>query len=377
MWQAMIEWFNGLHFLYPGWLWTWPVALMAVGLLIKVNRLRSLAQLPEISGSRAYRHPRLSLLRQLHIQVSGHKTRRGIFSRWVQYALVLLCVHVALAHPYRLGQQFPAPAEYRDTIFVIDTSISMLLRDYLVAGERTDRVTILKSVLNHFVEQLSGNRIGLIAFSEQAYTLVPLTADYALLKARVRHLEPATLTGRTSNVGKALLYTLQQYSLQQAPQAKSSKQAHKPVLVLITDVNRSDREIDPRAVADYLQQQGYPLYTIGIGASSEEAQQQGYANLLYQPTNFSLLEAIAERGGGRFYWASNVDNLQEAVKAIQSAERMQVNAEPRYVMIPLYQWPLLATLFYLVLMSVFRLWRPRNRLSDLKTSLLEQGNHAG
>ena len=352
MWQATVAWLNAVQYQYPGWLWAWPLSVIVVALLIRADRLRSLAQFPEFFGQPCYRHPALGLLRRLHAGSRGQNNARGKLLRWAGYGLVLLCVHVAMAHPYRLGKQLPSPPEYRDTIFVIDTSVSMMMRDYLVAGERIERMTILKSVLRHFIEQLTGNRIGLTVFSEQAYTLLPLTADYDLLKTMVSHLQPATLTGRTINLGNALLYTLQQLQ-----QANSDTSQVKPLLVLISSVNRSAREVDPRAVAAYLRQQGYSLYTIGIGASSEQAQENTHAGLLYRPANFTLLEEIADSGGGRFYWASNVDNLQAAVKAIQSAERRQIKQAPRFVKLPLYQWPLLAAIVCLFLMFAIRFRR--------------------
>jgi len=353
MWQSMIEFLHSIHFQHPGWLWAWSLSLLGIGLLLRSQRLVSLAQLPEWAGARRYRHPRLSILRRLYGQQVAKQVARGAWRRWSHYALLLLCIHAALAQPYRLGQQLPAPPEYRDTLFVIDTSISMVLRDYLVAGNRTDRMTILKSVLTHFIEQLNGNRIGLIAFSEQPYTLAPITADYTLLKSLVRRLEPAVLTGRTTDVSKALLYTLQQLQ-----QSENVDPQQKPALVLITDVNRTYRDLDPRAIAAYLLTQGYRLHTVGIGASSHEAQERDSMGLIYQPANFALLESIAESGGGRFYWADNVNSLQAAIQAIQSAERRQVKAEPRYVRLPLYQWPLLAGLTWILMLQ---LWTSRAR----------------
>lgn len=339
--------FSDIHFLHPGWLWAWPLSLLAVGLLLRGRRLLSLSRLPEWIGARRYRHPRLVVLRQLYGRQQAKQATAGAWRRWSQYVVLLLCLHVALAQPYRLGQQLPTPPEYRDTLFVIDTSISMVLRDYLVDDERMARMTILKSVLTHFIEQLKGNRIGLIVFSEQAYTLAPLTADYGLLKSQVRRLEPAVLTGRTADVSKALLYTLQQ--LQRTDRDNTD---HKPVLVLITDINRPYRDLDPRAIAAWLHSQDYRLHTVGIGAASLEAGEGGAGGLVYQPANFALLASMAEGGGGHFYWADNASSLQAAIAAIQSAERRQVRAEPRYVVIPLYQWPLLAGLSWMLLLQL-------------------------
>jgi len=347
MWHSLAGYVGSIHYLHPGWLWCWPLSAITAGLLLRAHRIAPLSRLPALLGTRPYRHPRLNALRQLHGGLRGQRSGYGPARQWAHYALFLLCAHLALAHPYRLGAQLPTPPEYRDTLFLIDTSISMELRDYLIAGKRVERMTILKGVLTHFIDQLRGNRIGLIAFSAQPYTLAPLSADYALLKARVRRLRPAALTGRSSDLGKALLYTLQQLQRRRAAPG-----APKPALVLLTDVNRTERDVDPRAVAAYLHRQGYRLYTIGIGAASYAAGEKETAGLIYQPANFALLRAIAERGGGHFYWADSVASLQAAVHAIQSAERRPIRATPRYISRPLYQWPLLAGLVWLALLQL-------------------------
>ena len=354
MWQTVDGFLRQIHFQYPLWMWSWPLVSLAVAYLLYGHRLRPLTRVPDLHASDTYRHPRMKILRRLHARAVEQQLAHGLFRRWAVYAVLLWCLFVALAQPYRLGARVPPPPQYRDTVFIIDTSISMELRDYLAGNKRVDRMTILKSVLTHFIEQLKGNRIGLIVFSEHAYTLVPLTADYALLKTEVRRLQPAVLTGRTSNPGLALLYTL--HRLQQTGLAR---QAHKPVLVLISDVDRANRNVDPRAVAAYLHEQGYRLHTIAIGASSYAARQKRVAGLLYQPANFALLQAIARRGGGRFYWANNVTSLGAAIRSIQSVERRPERAEPRHVTISLYQWPLLAGLLWIMAVQLWSGTRKR------------------
>jgi len=264
--DAGLPFLQSIHFMHSEWLWAWIPSMLVVTLLIRCQCLGTVSRIPPVSGSKVYRHPRYRLLHRLHVRkTKQHKTATSL-SRWTVYILLLACFHLSLAHPYKLGRELPRPPEYRDTLFIVDTSISMMLRDYLIGGERVDRMTILKSVLTTFIDGLQGNRIGLIIFSEQPYTLVPLTADYALLKSRVRRLEPAVLTGNTSNLGRALIYTLQKLKDSDAWYA-----AQKPALILITDVNRSARDLDPAAVANYLHEQGFRLHTIGIGTSIKKS----------------------------------------------------------------------------------------------------------
>lgn len=345
-WQALVQSLQDIHLLHPGWLWAWVPSVLAIGLLLRANRLFPPAQLPGGIAAQTYRHPRLATLRRL-FEAGDRTERRGSPRALAHYAILLLCMHTALAQPYRLGEQLPTPPEYRDTVFVVDTSVTMILRDYLVGEERVDRMSILKGVLTRFVEQLQGNRIGLIAFSTRPYTLAPLTADPNLLTSMIARLEPAVLTGRTTDVGKALLYTLQQ--LQRADDGEAGP---KPVVVLVSDVNRSPRHLDPREVAAHMNAQGFRMHTIGIGAATQEAREDLPVGLIYQPANFRLLRSIAEAGGGAFHWADSADSLQAAVDAIQSAERRAVEVEPRHVSIPLYQWPLLAGLLWLSLLQL-------------------------
>jgi len=281
--------------------------------------------------------------------------KRNMLKRWLSYAVFFLGIHLALSQPYYPGRQLPTPPEYRDTIFMVDTSISMVLRDYLVGEKRVDRMTMMKSVLGLFIDQLNGNRIGLIAYSEEAYTLAPLTSDYPLLKSMMRRLEPAVLTGRTSNPGKAMLYAMQKIDADSEQDTE-----HKPVLVLVTDVNRPDRTLDPRVIAEHISNRGYRLHVIGIGAASYDAKESKYSGLIFHPANIKLLKSIADKGRGQFYWADNARNLQDAMKAIQSAEKRKVDVTPQYIKLPLYHWPILASLIWII---TLQLWPIKGRHS--------------
>lgn len=353
MWRWFGEYLGTIHFLHPGWLWGWPFALIVIGFLVWTRRLRSLARAPLPAGEAVYRHPRSGLLRALQ-GAEVAPAAGGPLRRWLHYAAFSLCVCAALAQPYRNGAPLPVPTGHRDTLFLVDTSLNMSLRDYLSEGRRVSRMSIVKSMLAHFIgsgRERPGNRIGLIVFSERAYTLVPLTADRALLKSMLRFLEPAVLTGRTTNLGEALLYTLRQLQRGAAP-----ADAPKPALVLISGVNWTYRDVDPRAVAGYLHARGYRLYAVAIGAPSAAAGQSKAAGLIYEPANFTLMKSLAARGGGRFYEVDSARSLAAAVRSIQAAERhrqREVRAEPRYARVPLYQWPLSAGLLWLALPQLF------------------------
>jgi Ca-activated chloride channel family protein len=345
--SQLTELWASIHWQAPQWWWLPPLGLFALLAYecLPGSRLASLAFVPFRRREPVIRHPAIQVLAELQVG-SPRRHPWRVAGRYLGYAILLLLLAAALAQPYRLGKQLPQPSPYREVMFLLDTSVSMVLRDYQVDGRRVARMDMLKGVMHHFVDELRGNRLGAIAFSESAYTLVPLTHDYHLLTTQLDRLQPASLTGRTTRLSQALIYAGTQLL------AGRDRQGRLPLLVLITDVQRPFRDIDPRVVAEQLHRQGYTLHTIALGAASAAAGEHDSQGLIYQPVNFPLLQAMAERGGGRFFWARDVDSLERAITEIQQSEKRLVKAAPRYVHLWLYPWPLAAALAWLLLWQV-------------------------
>lgn len=333
------------------WLMAIPVVMIIFALLLWKNPLflASWQQQSKTDSKNTYYLPTAEILEK-HIDKKQVSKTTRFFSQYIKYILFFTLILVALAQPYQKGQKLPEPPRYHDIVFLVDASITMSLKDYQIDNKRIARMTIVKNVLSHFIEKLQGSRIGITAFSEHAYTLSPLTADYALLKTQLHRLEPAVLTGRTSNPSKALLYTAKQY--------QNSKK--KPVLVMLTDIDRPDRQIDPRATASYLSQQGFHLHTIGIGAGSQAAKEDDVTSLIYQPANFQLLEQIASVANGQFFWAKTIASLNLALESIQEAETRIVDIQPEYVKEPLYMWLVISALSWLSFWQIVPLFRSKS-----------------
>ena len=338
-----------------------PYWLLLVPALLLLFILQRRGRQPLISLTRwlaglnrdVYLHPNISLLENAQAQTGSKKTRHTYILSLINLVLVVSLLSLSLAQPYRIGKRLPDPPQQRDVVFLLDTSVSMVLRDYVVEGKRIDRLTMLKHVLAHFIDKLHGNRIQLIAYAEQAYTLVPLTNDYALLKYQLQRLQAATLTGRSSDLSHALLYAASQYP-------GSATLDTKPVFVMLTDASRPDRHIDPRVAAEFVAQQGIRLHTIAIGAGSYEAEDTEHVTLIYHPTNFQLLKDIAQRGKGSFFWAKDTTSLTDALARIQETEKRTSKVEPTYIKQPLYFWPLLAGLAWLLVLYLITLLRRRS-----------------
>lgn len=343
---------DNILFQFPIYLYTLPFVL-AVLVFSWLFRIISFDKHYSLDwfNKKSYYHPCTSILKSIYSeQFRKHRpSKRGL----LLVLTITILLLITMAQPYYRGEQLPTPPEYRDVVFVVDTEVSMLLRDYIVDGQRVDRMTMVKSVLTHLVDRLKGNRMGIILYSENADTLVPLTQDSVLLKTMIKRIEVGA-TGRMSDPGKALLHSALSLSNVNNTVDSSVMNNNPPILIMLSGVDRPIPEINPIAAAMYLKKIGFSLHVIAIGASSQEAEETDAKTLIYNPANFQLLKKMAESTNGRFYWAKNSESLSDAVAVIQQSNKHSEPYEITYIHKPLYHWPLFLTLCILLLQQIQR-----------------------
>ena len=321
-----------LQFLQPGWL---MAALVPLVLALLATRLPALAHLPAMHAGIRLRHTRPECL-------AAGTGRRDLRHAAPLQALALSLFMLALAQPVHLGRRLPQPPPSLDIHFIVDASVSMILRDYVVDGQRVDRMTVLRQSLDHFVDQLQGERISIMVFGEHALTLVPPTWDTHLARRMIRRIEPG-IAGRFNGMGDALAL-----AASQIPTQRQRRQ----ILVLMTDADKDTGHIPPLQAAALAARRKLPVYTIAIGSGRAEAAEQRTVGLVYEPADLQRLSRIAALTGGQAYQARDKQALDAAIAAIRETERKPVRAAPRFEQQPLYMWPLLAGLALLTLLQL-------------------------
>ena len=142
---------------------------------------------------RAQIAPRLSTF--LMRSVSGGKRRLKL---WLQVLAVLFFV-VALARPQSGEGKTKAKSEGLEMVLVVDVSNSMLAED-----TRPSRLELAKKELERFVDSLSGDKVGLVAFAGSAILLSPMTNDKSALKMYIESLSPEAVATQGTDFKKAL-----------------------------------------------------------------------------------------------------------------------------------------------------------------------------
>jgi len=172
--------------------------------------------------------------------------------RWKRSLLILsLCFLIlALADP-QIGTKLQKVKRKGVDIFVaLDVSKSMLAED--VAPNRLEKA---KHEIARFIDQLQGDRIGLIAFSGISFVQCPLTLDYAAAKLFLKDMDTDMIPVPGTAIAEAI---------KTADRSFVTKELKHKVLILITD--GEDHEGDAVKAAKEAAKDGVVIYTIGIGS---------------------------------------------------------------------------------------------------------------
>jgi Ca-activated chloride channel family protein len=141
-------------------------------------------------------HPALPLGKIGRLPVPG--LRRPVMLRGLAFALLVL----ALAQPCEVGDWIKPPPEGRDMVLLIDTSLTMSIRDFSQAGREVERMTVLKDTLSQFIKGRPGDRLGVIVFGSEVATLTPPTFDRVHVIAQIRRIQVGLVSdGADNNAG--------------------------------------------------------------------------------------------------------------------------------------------------------------------------------
>ncbi|MCU0232365.1 MAG: VWA domain-containing protein, partial [Acidobacteria bacterium] len=221
-------------------------------------------------------------------------------------------------------------------MLLVDVSVSMVLADYMLDGERVDRLSMAKRFLDGFVASLEAERVGLVVVGSPSAVWVPPTRDHALVRQALGRLE-LTLAGRNAAIGDALVLTAEH--LRDTPQR---------VAVLVSDGNGWVGRHTPEAGAERLRAAGVTLYAIGIGATGAGGAERRPGDLIYEPADMALLERISRVTGGTAFHATDSGAMAEILVTLRTRHPPTPPAAdgPRLAQ-ALYPWPLGAALLLL------------------------------
>lgn len=284
------------------------------------------------------------------VALSGEKPRSGASIRrrlLIQAAAGLLgwcLLVVALARPEWVGKPVKLEKTARDLMLAVDLSGSMEATDFSDAnGEKTDRLSVAKDVLEDFVVGRKGDRLGLIVFGSAAYLQAPFTDDHetwlGLLDESI-----VNMAGPSTALGDAIGLSIAHF--------RQSKTENR-VLIVLTDGNDTGSRVPPLDAAKVAKVEGVTIYTVAVGDPETVGE---------EALDMETLEAVAKTTGGSNFVATNREALSETYRRIDELEPASYDSlsyRPRKAM---FHLPLAAfALLYLITMPLFVLAARRRR----------------
>ncbi|HVL02482.1 MAG TPA: VWA domain-containing protein [Dongiaceae bacterium] len=270
----------------------------------------------------------------------AHRRERNRSARSWYYRLLLLTIWVSLViaacGPTYIGDPITVRDKARDLMFAVDVSGSMQMTDLTLRGEQVDRLTVIKDVLNEFIDRRNGDRMGLILFGSQAYLQTPLTFDRPTLKQLLFEAQIG-IAGPNTAIGDAIGLALKR--LKDRP--NESK-----VLIVLTDGANTAGEISPIQAAQLAKAKGLKIYTIGVGADEMVMPGLLGTRLGARRINPSAdldeetLSGIAQLTDGQYFRAKSTDSLRQIYRMLDKLEPVESDPETFRPVRSLFYYPL-------------------------------------
>ena len=317
---------NTLQFAQPLWIAVGVVlVVLGVVLFLRADKRRR-ADLDKLA------HPRF------HGRLVAGWSSSLRWTRRVLWLLAVLAFAFAAARPQFGYEWREVKRRGIDILFAIDTSRSMLAEDLTPNRLERSRLGVLD-----FLEQLEGDRVGLIPFAGTAFALCPLTLDYDAFRESLNSINTDLIPRPGTDLASAI---------QEADRLFDEEGNNQRLLVLITD--GEDLEGEALAAAKKSAELGTTVYTVGVGAADGQLIpiRDRYGRQTYltdekgeqvkTKLDSATLEKIAEETGGLYVplgrGAEGLDAIyQQRLALVPKSELAQKLEE---VPLERFQWPL-------------------------------------
>lgn len=234
--------------------------------------------------------------------------------------LILSALIFAIARPRTFSvSQDRDDTKGIDIILSVDVSLSMLAKDL-----DPDRLTALKTIAKDFVKKRTSDRVGLVAYSGEAYMKVPATTDYQVVVDEIEALSPIELQAGTA-IGEGLTVAVNHL--------KDSKSKSRIVILMTDGVNTVENAMPPQIAAEIAKNNNIKVYTIGIGTNGYAlfpTDQDIFGDIIFteQPVEIDepTLRDIADMTGGKYFRATSNISLQDVYDEINTLEKSDVKS---------------------------------------------------
>ena len=230
------------------------------------------------------------------------------------------CLILALADPQTGSKLEKVKRKGIDLMICLDVSNSMLAQDI-----KPNRLERAKQSIIRLIENLEGDRIGIIVFAGKAYTQLPITTDYAAAKMFISTINTGIIATQGTAIAEAIETAANSFG----------ESKHNRAIVVITD--GEDHEGNVLEQADAAVKKNITIYTIGMGLPEGAPipvysgdVQTGYkkdqeGQTIMSKLDEALLQKLASIGKGMYIRATTTETgLNRIFEDISKIEKSEI-----------------------------------------------------
>ncbi|TYB78622.1 vWA domain-containing protein [Bizionia myxarmorum] len=289
------------------------------------------------------------LLKRLSPNKSGFKTILKV----VIISLAFASLAIALVNP-KIGTKLETvKREGVDIVFAIDVSKSMLAED--IAPNRLEKT---KQLVTQIMNNLAGDRVGIIAYAGKAFPQLPITTDYASAKMFLQSMNTDMLSSQGTAINEAIELSKTYFD---------DEQQTNRVLIIISD--GEDHSEGSQRVAAEANDEGIRIFTIGVGDVKGgpipikkndvvlNYKKDKNGETVITKLDEDNLKNIAEQGNGSYINGSNTAEVVETITDIlNNMDKTEYEAKQFADFKDQFQWFLGFAIFFLFI-DIFLLER--------------------
>ncbi len=228
--------------------------------------------------------------------------------------LAMILLIIVVARPTLSNSVRNETTEGIDIVLAMDISGTMLAEDL-----RPNRLEAAKRVAIEFIVERPNDNIGLVVFAGESFTQCPLTTDHAVLINLFNGIKYGIIEDGTA-IGMGLANAVSRIK---------DSNAKSKVVILLTDGSNNAGEIAPITAAEIAKTFGVRVYTIGVGTRGMARYPvQTPVGIRYQdmPVDIDedMLRQISGMTGGRYFRATDNDNLKAIYSEIDQMEKTKI-----------------------------------------------------
>ncbi len=246
---------------------------------------------------------RIKVIGSLMPEVSPYKPPLKLSLEMFALAFIIL----ALARPWGGVKDEKTVKEGIEVVIAVDASNSMLA-SASDSPDGPDRMRTAKLILEKLINRLDNDRVGLIVYAGQAYTLIPVTNDYVSAKMFLNSIDPTQIAEQGTNMTSAIEMAANSFS--------DNKNIGKAI-ILITDAEELEDQQSVMTAAQNAVKKGIQIDVVGVGQSVPVTIPENGSLMIDgqtgEPVRTALNEELATRissaGKGIYVNASSSDAL--------------------------------------------------------------------